>query len=172
MYSACLQLARLMIATRRQKVEMAVASTIGIHEESDPSRYKMAGQIFSSACALLQVLSLYCCKLYRLYKSALVHLTLCPGCNRENVFKFDGFLDPSLSIQIFIYVLRLHISWKSLLNLDFDLTLASKPLCVFFPKNAAKFFPQLSLHLHGMFLNLVILVLSCFQKICCLQSQT
>lgn len=46
MYSACMQLARLMIATRRQKVEMAVASTIGVHEESDPSRYKMAGQIF------------------------------------------------------------------------------------------------------------------------------
>lgn len=64
MYSACMQLARLTIATRRQKVEMAVASTIGVHEESDPSRYKMAGQIFSSACALLQVLSLYCCKLY------------------------------------------------------------------------------------------------------------
>lgn len=132
MYSACMQLARLMIATRRQKVEMAVASTIGVHEEGDPSRYKMAGQIFSSACALLQVLSLYCCKLYRLCKSALVvHLTLCPGRNRENVVKFDGFLDPSLSTQIFINVLCLYVLWKSLLNLAFDLTQASKPRCDF-----------------------------------------
>lgn len=45
--------------------------------------------------------------------------------------KFDGFLDPSLSTQIFINVLCLYVLWKSLLNLAFDLTQASKPRCDF-----------------------------------------